>query len=137
MNEGRLKYNLILIGSLISILLSRLYVYEGGPLGVYIYGTELHHIYYGIMILWVSWLVLIITDGLGWDILDHLISLSVGIGLGFISDEINFIFYWRHYTLSDYHSVVNIGADIVLILFLIILYLSPRLSTDSREEDIS
>lgn len=134
--ENRLKYEFMLIGSIIVILFSRLYVLRGYPLGVYYNGIMLHHIYYGFILVIISWFILVLTDDMEWDNLDRSISFVMGAGLGFIADEINFLFYWKSYSLSDYWSPVNIVADMFLILVLIYLWKGDEL-TLFGEKDIS
>ena len=124
------------MGAFIVIVSSRLYVDMGYPLGIFYHGYMIHHIYYGIAILLLSWFILALTDYLCRDILDRFLSFMIGAGLGFIFDEINFIYYWRDYSFSDYSSFINIFADLFLISVLLMLWKFPSPDTIS-EEDIS
>jgi hypothetical protein len=108
------------IGSIIGITVARFYVYMSGSLDIVILGHMLHHIDYGFAILILTALALVVIRINGLRTPARLISGIIGFSLGLITDEINiFMNLGQLYNLSMYNSTVNIIADLILVVCLL------------------
>ena len=123
------------IGSIIGITVVRFYVYMSGSLDIVILGHVLHHIDYGFAILILVALALIVVRILGLCTPARLISGIIGFSLGLITDEINiFMNIGRRYNLSMYNSPVNMIADLILVVCLLMFADGIRISVVRHTE---
>lgn len=107
------------IGAFISIVVSRGYVASGGDISIYAFGHMVHHIYYGIAVVIIGAYLMVILGKRMHYVGGVVLSGIFGGGLGWITDEINFIPNWGHtYTLALYNSPVNVYADLLLLFSL-------------------
>jgi hypothetical protein len=114
------------IGSCVGIVTARTYVEAGGPLGIMLYGRVLHHVDYGIALLVLSIILVLGVRSTMIRMPSKPISGLLGFSIALITDEINiFLNFGRRYTLLLYNSPVNVIADIVLVVSLLVAARMP------------
>ena len=115
------KNGFILAGSILAILSGRLYVGLGGNLNYSFLGFQLHHFYYGLVLLILGGVLKIKSK-----VPESVILFLTGLGLEYISDEFDLLLsIGRPYTLQLYNAPLNLAADTILILVLFRLSRSP------------
>ena len=106
------RYGYAMLGSLVAILSSRLYVVLDGSLNFTFDNHVLHHAYYRFWILILAGIVKIIDRKLSMNV----ISTMIGFALGLIADEMNLFLNIGHaYTLTLYYQPFNYYWDFSLI----------------------
>ena len=129
------RWEAAVVGSILGITVARFYVYMSGSLDIVILGHVLHHIDYGFAILILVALALIVVRILGLCTPARLISGIIGFSLGLITDEINiFMNIGRRYNLSMYNSPVNMIADLILVVCLLMFADGIRISVVRHTE---
>ena len=114
------------IGSCLGVIVARVYVEAGLPLRIITYGRVLHHADYGIALL-----IIILTAILGARVIGSRIpwrpiSGAIGFSVALVVDEINiFMNFGRRYTLAQYNNPVNVIADLILVLSLLVVARMP------------
>ncbi len=129
----KLHLGYFILGFVIAVVLSRLYVYQGEDINIYFYGHMIHHLYYGIILLIFSFLLLSVWDISRRNIFGKTLSMVMGIGLGFIVDEFNFLFsFGKTYTVALYEQPINIVMDLVVFIILMIILVIHKLSISGQ-----
>ena len=114
------------IGSCLGVIVARVYVEAGLPLRIIIYGRVLHHVDYGIALLIITIAAVLGAKAVGSRIPWRLISGVVGFSVALVIDEINiFMNFGRRYTLTLYNNPVNVIADLILVLSLLVVARMP------------
>jgi hypothetical protein len=114
------------IGSCVGIIAARTYVEAAGPLGIMFYGRVLHHVDYGIALLVLSIMLVLGVRSMGVRIPWKPISELLGFSIALITDEVNiFLNFGRKYTPLLYNSPVNVIADLLLVISLLIAAKMP------------
>lgn len=114
------------IGSCLGVIVARFYVEAGLPLRIIIYGRVLHHADYGIALLIITLAAILGAKAVGSRIPWRLISGVVGFSVALVIDEINiFMNFGRRYTLTLYNNPVNVIADLILVLSLLVVARMP------------
>ena len=122
------------IGSCLGVIVARVYVEAGLPLRIIIYGRVLHHVDYGIALLVLTIAAILGTRAIGSRIPWRPISGAIGFSVALVIDEINiFMNFGRRYTLAQYNNPVNVIADLILVLFLLVV---ARMPSHSRVRHI-
>ena len=114
------------IGSCLGVIVARVYVEAGLPLRIIIYGRVLHQVDYGIALLIITLAAILGATAIGSRIPWRLISGAIGFSVALVIDEINiFMNFGRRYTLTLYNNPVNVIADLILVLSLLVVARMP------------
>ncbi|MFG1461003.1 MAG: hypothetical protein AAE987_06470 [Thermoplasmataceae archaeon] len=124
MNHNRIFH--AFIGSCVGIVAAWTYVEAGGPLGVMFYGRVLHHVDYGFALLVLAIMIVLGVRAMGIRIPWKPISGLLGFSIALITDEVNiFLNFGRRYTILLYNSPVNVIANLVLVVSLLVAARMP------------
>ena len=114
------------IGSCLGVIVARVYVEAGLPLRIITYGRVLHHADYGIALLIIILAAILGARVIGSRIPWRPISGAIGFSVALVIDEINiFMNFGRRYTLTLYNNPVNVIADLILVLSLLVVARMP------------
>lgn len=111
----------ILIGAIVAIVVSRIYVFLGGFTSLTIDGVTFHHFFGGVALMAVVGILSFFLNdrARGSGIIRRVLALLFGIGMGFVIDEANlFLIGGQNYTLGQYYVPADIFTEFVIVAIL-------------------